>query len=255
MIDQFFHPLFSGIFLENDLRTSERMFRFVFRMMSKGDMILPKEGISAAPRALAESLGTERIHLNKDAKQIDEFTLSVDDTCQKFDAIVRAYNPTREESNRHVWTLHFDAPKSPLKSKHILLNADVKSKNQLIAHVAVPSDIQPSYAPSNRSLITVTVVGEAAQKLGLSNGSEIQSRALLELKSWFGSQVDSWDILAIQHIEHALPEISAHSGLSKNPKTHSDSFECGDHMMHGSLEGALLSAEKTAQQVLNSLQS
>ena len=255
MIDQFFHPLFSGIFLENDLRTSERMFRFVFRMMSKGDMILPKEGIAAAPRALAESLGSERIHLNKDATQIDEFTLSVDETHQKFDAIIRAYNPTREESNRHVWTLHFDAPKSPLKSKHILLNGDLKSKNQLIAHVAVPSDIQPSYAPSNRSLITVTVVGEAAQKLGLSNGSEIQSRALLELKSWFGSQVDSWDILAIQHIEHALPEISAHSGLSKNPKTHSDSFECGDHMMHGSLEGALLSAEKTAQQVLNSLQS
>ena len=255
MIDQFFHPLFSGIFLENDLRTSERMFRFVFRMMSKGDMILPKEGIAAAPRALADSLGLERIHLNSDAKQIDDFTLSVDDKHQKFDAIIRAYNPSRKESNRHVWTLHFDAPQSPLNSKHILLNGDVKTKNQLIAHVAVPSDIQPSYAPSNRSLVTVTIVGEAAQKLGLSKESEIQSRALQELNGWFGPQVDAWKVLAIQHIQHALPEISAHSGLSKHPSTNDDSFECGDHMMHGSLEGALLSAEKTAKQVLDSLQA
>lgn len=254
MIDQFFHPLFSGIFLENDLRTSERMFRFVFRMMSKGDMILPKDGIAAAPKSLADSLGFDRIHLNSSVEKIDEFTLLVGDKHQKFDAIICAHNPYREESKRHVWTLHFDAPKSPLKSKHILLNGDVKTKNQLIAHVAVPSDIQPSYAPLGHSLVTVTIVGEAAQKLGLTNEHEIQSRAINELKSWFGSQVDTWKVLAVQHIEHALPEISANSGLSEDPNTYEDSFECGDHMMHGSLEGALLSAEKTVQQVLETLE-
>ncbi len=253
MVDEFFHPLFSGIFLENELRTSERMFRFVFRMMSKGDMILPREGIAAAPLSLADSLGFERIHLNSDVQHIDDFTISINDEQQNFDAVVLAYNPHREESNRHVWTLHFDAPKSPLKSKHILLNGNVKTKNQLIAHVAVPSDIQPSYAPQGRSLVTVTVVGEAAQNLGISSESEIQSKTVQELRDWFGSQVDTWGLLAVQHIEHALPEISADSGLSMNPKIRKNSFECGDHMMHGSLEGALLSAEKTAQQVLESL--
>ena len=255
MIDGFFHPLFSGIFLENELRTSERMFRFVFRMMSKGDMILPREGIAAAPHSLAESLGFERIHLNSDVKQVDAFTISVNDEQQNFDAVICAYNPRRSESNRHVWTLHFDAEKSPLNSKHILLNGDLKTKNQLIAHVAVPSDIQPSYAPHGRSLVTVTIVGEAAQEIGLTSESEIQSRALQELRDWFGSQVDTWNLLATQHIEHALPEISADSGLSESPSIRKNSFECGDHMMHGSVEGALLSAEKTAKQVLESLAS
>mgnify|MGYP001170419855 CR=1 FL=1 len=253
MIDDFFHPLFSGIFLENELRTSERMFRFVFRMMSKGDMILPREGIAAAPNSLADSLGFERIHLNSDVKQIDAFTISVNDELQNFDAVICAYNPRMSESKRHVWTLHFDAEKSPLNSKHILLNGDLKTKNQLIAHVAVPSDIQPSYAPNGRSLVTVTIVGEAAQELGLTSEREIQSKALQELRDWFGSQVDTWDLLATQHIEHALPEISADSGLSESPLIRKNSFECGDHMMHGSLEGALLSAEKTAKQVLESL--
>ena len=54
MIDRFFLPLFSGIFLESDLRTNERMFRFVFRMMSKGRMVLPRDGIGAAPATLAK---------------------------------------------------------------------------------------------------------------------------------------------------------------------------------------------------------
>lgn len=255
MIDEFFHPLFSGIFLENELRTSERMLRFVFRMMSSGDMVLPKEGISAAPRFLADQLGSERIHLNSNVKQIDDSTLSVNGQNQTFDVIVHAYNPHRKESNRHVWTLHFDAPQSPLSSKHIVLNGDVKTKSQLIAHVAVPSDIQPSYAPDGRSLVTVTIVGEAAQKLGLSKKEEIQNKALLELTDWFGVQVEDWSILAIQHIEHALPEFGPQSGLSKEPTMKEGGFECGDHMMHGSVEGALLSAESTFQRVLSSLQN
>jgi len=255
MIDQFFHPLFSGIFLEDDLRTSERMFRFVFRMMSKGDMVLPEEGIAAAPRSLADSLGSERIHLDTQIEHIDRSTLTVNGERQTFAAIVHAYNPRKQESKRHVWTLHFDASSSPLSSKHIVLNGDVKTKQQLIAHVAVPSDIQPSYAPRGRSLVTVTIVGEAAQKLGLTQADEIQTKALQELRGWFGSQVDTWRSLAIQHIEHALPEVGPHSGLSDLPRKGDGFFECGDHMMHGSVEGALLSAEQTFQQVFESLQS
>ena len=34
IIDQFFKPFFSGIFLENELRTSSRMFEFIFKLFS-----------------------------------------------------------------------------------------------------------------------------------------------------------------------------------------------------------------------------
>ena len=252
MIDRFFHPLFSGIFLENELRTNERMFRFVFRMMSQGDMILPKGGIAAAPRYLADLIGDERIHLNAEIKLIDEHTLQVSGQDKEFDAVIHAYNPNRQQSKRHVWTLHFNAPKSPLKSKHIVLNGDVKLGEQLVAHIAVPSDIQSSYAPSGRSLVTVTVVGQAAEKRELTTSDAIHEQVMNELRSIFGAQVDDWQNLAIQHIEHALPEVGSKQALTGQPSESVREYECGDHTVHGSVEGALLSAELVSQRIIES---
>ena len=255
MIDRFFHPLFSGIFLEKDLRTNERMFRFVFRMMSEGDMVLPKDGIAAAPRYLADVLGDERIHLSTEAELLDEQTLRIDGQEKTFDAVVHAYNPRRSESKRHVWTLHFDAPTSPFTSNHIMLNGDVKLHNQLIAHIAVPSDVQPSYAPDGRSLVTVTIVGETADSLGLTDPHQVLDVATKELRSWFGSEVDAWQNLATQHIEHALPEVGAGTALTGQSSATEGPFVCGDHTVHGSVEGALLSAEKTSQRIIEAFSS
>ena len=255
MIDRFFHPLFSGIFLEKDLRTNERMFRFVFRMMSEGDMVLPKDGIAAAPRYLADVLGDERIHLSTEAELLDEQTLRIDGQEKTFDAVVHAYNPRRSESKRHVWTLHFDAPTSPFTSNHIMLNGDVKLHNQLIAHIAVPSDVQPSYAPDGRSLVTVTIVGETADSLGLTDPDQVLDVATKELRSWFGSEVDAWQNLATQHTEHALPEVGAGTALTGQSSATEGPFVCGDHTVHGSVEGALLSAEKTSQRIIEAFPS
>lgn len=253
MVDRFFHPLFTGIFLEDKLQTNERMFRFVFRMMSKGSMVLPRHGIQAAPQFIAQKIGKERIHLLSDLEEVAPEVLRVNGEEHSFDAVVYAYNTSPAQLDRHVWTIHFDAQKSPLKSNHILLNGDVKIKQQLIAHVAVPSDIQPSYAPEGRSLVTVTIVGSNADSLGFTNADDVLSQAKKELFSWFGEQTNQWRCLDVQHIRHALPE--PQSDLRSSPCLGENRFECGDHMMHGSAEGALLSAEHTAQAVVQSLRT
>ena len=56
IIDQFFKPFFSGIFLEPDLITSSRMFEFVYKMFGEGYAALPKSGIEAIPKQLAQKL-------------------------------------------------------------------------------------------------------------------------------------------------------------------------------------------------------
>jgi protoporphyrinogen oxidase len=45
IVSQFFSPFFSGIFLEPDLKTSSRMFEFVYKMFGEGLAVLPKSGI------------------------------------------------------------------------------------------------------------------------------------------------------------------------------------------------------------------
>ena len=40
----------TGIFLENELKTSSRMFEFVFKMFSEGDTAIPGRGMGMIPK-------------------------------------------------------------------------------------------------------------------------------------------------------------------------------------------------------------
>ena len=53
MLNQFFKPFMTGIFLENELTTSSRMFEFVFKMFSEGDTAIPAKGMAEIPKQLA----------------------------------------------------------------------------------------------------------------------------------------------------------------------------------------------------------
>ena len=53
MIEGFFRPFFSGVFLETQLETSSRLFEFVFRVFASGDTALPAEGIGGIPHQIA----------------------------------------------------------------------------------------------------------------------------------------------------------------------------------------------------------
>ena len=241
-IDRFFLPLFGGIFLESSLRTDARMFKFVFKNMSRGDMVLPKQGISAVPNYLFNKLEHTKLTLSADVKIINDREITIGGKVQKYSRVIKAFEESAGKITRSVWTVHFSAPKSPVKGKYIMLNSNVKTQNKLISHLAVPSDIQPSYAPVDKSLITVTIVGEHAQEKGINSKEQIASSVVEELTEWFGGEVESWDILDIQHITAALPELSARDFEKIDLNNHN--LECGDHTYHGSVEGALQSAVK-----------
>ena len=129
-----------------------------------------------------------------------------------------------------------------------MLNSSLKSERCLISHLAVPSDIQPNYAPSNQSLITVTVVDEDAKKQGLSTNQAVEERVIEELLGWFPNEIQNWRVLDVQYIESALPELSSvdFDDFSKA----SDDYSCGDSTYHGSVEGALLSAKRVIDNFL-----
>ena len=241
-IDRFFAPLFGGIFLESSLRTDARMFKFVFKNMSRGDMVLPKQGISAVPQFLFDKLENTKLTLKADVKIINDNELIVDNKPKKYFRVIKAFSEVAGKITRSVWTVHFSAPKSPLKQKFIMLNSDINTQNKLISHIAVPSDIQPSYAPVDKSLITATIVGEHADERGINSEEEIARSAVEELTEWFGEEVGEWNLLDVQHITTALPELSSND--FDNIDVNNKFLECGDHTYHGSVEGALQSAAK-----------
>jgi predicted NAD/FAD-binding protein len=50
ILDQFFRPFMTGIFLEGQLSTSSRMFEFVFKMFSEGNAAIPAKGMGMIPK-------------------------------------------------------------------------------------------------------------------------------------------------------------------------------------------------------------
>ena len=70
MIDRFFRPFLGGIFLDQELQTSSRMFQFVFRMFSLGNACLPEEGMEAIPRQLADGLPPNSIRFGTPVTQV-----------------------------------------------------------------------------------------------------------------------------------------------------------------------------------------
>ncbi|MDB2427481.1 FAD-dependent oxidoreductase, partial [Flavobacteriaceae bacterium] len=56
IIAQFFTPFFTGIFLENELTTSSRMFEFVFKMFGEGLAVIPQGGMEEISKQLIANL-------------------------------------------------------------------------------------------------------------------------------------------------------------------------------------------------------
>ena len=253
-INRFFLPLFGGIFLESKLQTSERLFRFIFRMMAKGKMVLPKNGIRSVPLTIAKQVGQDNIRLGVEISRIGEKALRFRGEAHRFDLVIKAFAEPADEDGKHVWTIHFDAPSSPMRSKHILLNSNLIDSSSIVSHVAVPSDVQPSYAPTGRSLVTATVVGDRAKEMGFETRESVEEAVRNDLGQWFGDgTVSTWKTLAVQHITHALPISSSGKRLTNLPRNGEDTIECGDHMLHGSVEGAILSGRNSALIAINRL--
>ena len=79
IINEFLKPFYAGIFLENDLSTSRRMFDFVFKMFSEGEATIPALGMEEIPKQIASHLDTSKIMYNTKANSIHGNTITTDD--------------------------------------------------------------------------------------------------------------------------------------------------------------------------------
>ncbi len=263
MINGFFRCFYGGIFLENELRTSSRMFEFTFKMFSQGSATLPARGMGAIPLQLARKLPAETIRINSPAMSVTSSSVTLADGsviegskvvvathAAQTAALVPAF-ARQEPQWRSVTNVYYAAEHSPLHEAIIALNASAQG---LVNNVCVPSDVCPSYAPAGKALISVSL-------LGIHKGDDIPDTVIKELGSWFGNAVHTWTHLRTDVIRHALPEqLPAQSDTHKHEDLQGfleidDVLICGDHTTSASIEGAIISGKQTAQAILQSLQA
>jgi predicted NAD/FAD-dependent oxidoreductase len=112
-----------------------------------------------------------------------------------------------------------------------------------VTNLAVMSRVSERYAPPDRHLVSATVLGKRDPTPSLLH--EVRA----QMRDWFGPAADDWREIRSYGIDDALPDQTPSAGgVSTRPVlTESGLFVCGDHRVHGSIEGAIQSGLRAAE--------
>ncbi|CAL9629120.1 Renalase [Streptomyces sp. enrichment culture] len=252
LVEGFFRPFLSGVFLEDRLETSARMFHLVWRSMLRGSLSLPDRGIGAVPQALAAALPQGTVHLGSPVAELTgDGVLTAAGREVAARAVVVATGPGAVPSllpevalpaYRVVTTYYHVAPRSPLGEPTLLLDTRRRFLN-----TCVLSAVAPRYAPAGHALVATSVLGRDA------DGRERGVRAALA--EAYGTATDGWDLLAARTVEDALPAMAPPQPLTRTTRVAPGRYVCGDHRATGSVQGALASGARAAREVLRDLGS
>lgn len=251
-IDEFFRPFLGGVFLERALSTSAHLLRYYFRCFSVGDAVLPAEGMQRLPEVLAAPL-TDRITLNCRVKEVRAEGITLQDGRSLGAARVvlacggeaaGGFLGIRPPDFKATVTSYFAAPEAPVSEPYLILDGEGTGP---VNHAAVPSLVSDRYAPPGSHLVSVSGVDGAA-----AEPDAFPEEAKKQMRRWFGSAVDAWELLATYHIPHALPCHPAGSLQRRGqpPVMPNGVIVAGDWVEFGSIQGALLSGRRAAEAVL-----
>ncbi len=246
IIDRFYRPFFGGIFLESALDTSSRKFEFVFHMFARGHAALPAEGMEAIPRQLAARVFADNIRLHSPVRSVSANSVELESGERlSARAVVIATDaavadrllsrPARQFAATSC--VYFAADAVPERRPVLVLNGEGKGP---INNLCFPSNVQRSYAPAGKCLVSVSLIGQ--------NCAATEADIRTQLREWYGPVVDTWSTLARYDIPHALPLQSPRQGgvQIQNPRIGSSLYAAGDWCDVASSNGALASGTRAA---------
>ncbi len=256
IIRHFFQPFFTGIFLESELKTSRRMFDFVFKMFSEADTAVPNLGMEEIPKHLADPLPSESIVTGAKVKKIDGQEVILEDG-STFSAphIILATEATglvkefSEVKSNHQSTthLHFVAKEAPIKAPIIALNTTPK---RLVNNICTINQVASGYAPEGQHLISISIIDNQEIK-----NDELNRAVKKELQTWFGKATLDWEHLHTRTIQYALPNQSnvKHSIPGQEFEIRNGLYACGDFQLNGSINASMKAGRESAEWVAGKL--
>ena len=253
IITQFFTPFFTGIFLENELTTSSRMFEFVFKMFGEGLAVIPKGGMEEISKLLVVNLSNTTFQYNTKVTSVsdEEIILHTGDklastaTIIATDASKLVKNaPSKNLSWKSCQTLYFTANKRVIEKSMIGL---IYNENSLVNNIFYHTSIA-THSNNTKELLSVTVVKEHQL-------SEEQLIATVTKQLQEECTIDHLTFLAVYHIKKALPDLKdiKYEVSPSETQLSSGIFLAGDVQLNGSLNAAMIAGENAALQVIASI--
>ena len=251
IITDFFIPFFSGIFLENKLDTSSRMFEFVYKMFGEGNAALPKDGIQAIPKQLFEKLKNTTCVFNTKVKSVENGNIKLEsgETLKSNFTIIATQASglvSNLKNQATLWkscdTLYFEVTKREIRKPLIGL---IAAPNALINNIFYHTSLQTS-ATATKELLSVTVI----DRQNLTN-KQLVAKVQKELKEL--CNIDSCTFIKQYNIPMALPNLQdiQYEMLPSETRLTETIFLAGDTQLNGSLNAAMIAGERAALEVIN----
>ncbi len=245
IIDRFFRPFFSGIFLEPELRTSSRMFEFVYKMFGEGYATIPEQGIGAISKQLKKKLKTTQFQFGQEVKQVTNERITLGNGQELIhNGVIITANASALVSNMNdqaiQWKsctcLYFEVERTNIPEGTIALVADKgKLSNNLYAYKDA----------SGKLLLSVTTLKHAGK-----TNEELTQAIEAEVKEYCG--INRIKHIANFRISEALPDLT-HLKMTTAPSESQLTdhiFLAGDILFNGSLNAAMESGRLAALGIL-----
>ncbi|GHG07826.1 NAD(P)/FAD-dependent oxidoreductase [Streptomyces filamentosus] len=252
LVETFFRPFLSGVFLEDRLETSARFFHLVWRSMLRGTLCLPAGGIGAVPAQLASRLPPGVLRTSAPVSALTPGgVLLADGRETAARAVVVATGQRvaaellpglRVPDGRTVTTLYHAVPRPPLGEPVLVVDSRRRFLN-----TCVLTAVQPGFSSDGRALVSTSVLGSP----GPADGKAV----LDALGEAYGVGTDDWEPVHRVTVADALPAMPAPLPLSRTVRREPGRYVCGDHRATGSLQGALASGARAARAVLDDLRT
>ncbi|KAA1260661.1 Dehydrosqualene desaturase [Rubripirellula obstinata] len=275
MIRGFFEPFIGGVFLDESLSVSSRMFEFVFRFFAEGDVVVPADGMAAIPRQLAEQLPRGTVRLRQSVTGIDGTTIRLSSgevieaekivVATESDAASRLLGIKELKTAWNSTINMYYAIESGVKnitapinqSKMLMLRGDETGPVQT---ATIISNVAPEYASAGQALLSVsTSVSDESETFG--DDDTLDQAVRKQLSDWIGGAAPLRH-LANYRVPYGLPLRPLDPVVrSVHASDHSDTlgskqdsiFLCGDHLETPSIQGAMNSGLRVSQAIRESV--
>ena len=245
-INTFFKPFFGGVFLEKELNTTSKFFKFVFSNFRTGSACVPRLGMQKIPNQIYEKLEIDSVKLNTKVKTIENNTLFTDKGVKyKAKNIIFTSNSqniinTNPLKYNSVLCFYFVSHIEVEHSKYIYLFPD----EEYINNIAILNSVSEKYAPDQTNLFSITILNHDESEIKLIK--MIQNR----LSVFFGGKVNDYQYLKqFKILDGTLKQPKGH--LFYSPNKEKKYIIAGEQMTNASIDGAIESGIIAAKKVLN----
>lgn len=258
--ERFLRPFFGGVFLDRELSTDARLFEFVFAMFDRAGTALPARGMQEIPRSMVRHLPASFIRFNHRVTSLregeltletgevvhaDHILLATDEDAAA--SLLPELSTTRTLRTRSTTCLYFAADEALPADRVLHLDGDLRGP---VNHACVLSAISPHYAPPGQHLISCSIIGSPSSV-------ELESVVREQMRGWFGESATRWRHLRTYQIRNAVPvmrQTNVGDGTLAG-EIRPGLYRCGDYTEDPTINGALLSGTRAADQILSQLQS